>query len=81
MLLGPPSTRNLPQSSCIEVRTCDIIFSPLSFADFRNYMSKSFPSVLNGFYWFGEKFGDSRIRQIDQAVWAAADKKTGTADK
>lgn len=41
-------------------------------------MSKSFPSVLNGFYYFGEKFGDSRIRQIDQAVWAA---KAKEADK
>lgn len=45
------------------------------FSDFRNYMSKSFPSVLNSFYWFGEKFGDSRIRQIDQAVWTAAETK------
>lgn len=39
-------------------------------------MSDSFPSVLNGFYYFGEKFGQSRIRHIDQAVWAAANKKT-----
>lgn len=44
-------------------------------------MSKSYPSVLNGFYWFGEKFADSRIRQIDQAVWQAAEKKTSPADK
>lgn len=41
-------------------------------------MSKNFPSVLNGFYYFGEKFGDSRIRQIDQAVWTAAAEKTTT---
>lgn len=53
----------------------------MSIADFRNYMSKSYPSVLNGFYWFGEKFGESRIRQIDQAVWKAAEKKSPSADK
>lgn len=42
-----------------------------SVADFRKYMSKSYPTILNGYYLFGEKFADSRIRQIDQAVWAA----------
>ena len=55
-----------------------IIYDIIPFPDFRNYMSKSFPSVLNGFYYIGEKFGDSRIRQIDQAIWTAGDKtKTG----
>lgn len=44
-------------------------------------MSKSFPTVLNGFYWFGEKFADSRVRHIDQAKWSAAEQKKSPSDQ
>lgn len=34
-------------------------------------MSKNFPLILEGYYTFGETFGDTKARQIDLAVWAA----------
>ncbi|KAG4072281.1 hypothetical protein HA402_004213 [Bradysia odoriphaga] len=38
--------------------------------DFRQYMNDNFPTILEGYYSFGEFMGsDPRIRGIDKAYW------------
>ncbi|KAL5008600.1 hypothetical protein ScPMuIL_014181 [Solemya velum] len=37
--------------------------------DFRHKMHKSFPSILNGYYYIGEKFGDYPTRILDYKAW------------
>lgn len=37
--------------------------------EFRHYMSKSFPAILEGYYTLGEQLGGLEIRKTDNEFW------------
>lgn len=43
--------------------------------EFRGYMNAQFPFVLDYYYKLGEFIGNSKVRQIDAAVWNAAEQR------
>lgn len=54
---------------------CFIVYQKLNTdRDFRHWMSKKYPTVLDGYYQLGEKLGSLRTREEDRLVWESSKK-------
>ncbi|XP_023306691.2 protein CEBPZOS [Lucilia cuprina] len=43
--------------------------------EFRQYINKNFPFVLDYYYKVGEFLGNSNLREIDSTIWRTQEKK------